>query len=80
MKQPQQCIPTIPNSTGQQARSDKQKAKRFTEHIKFVSPFTSLISIDDEMDIQNNLEAPFQLDLPVNIIKISEVKNIDENE
>ena len=81
MKQPQQCIPPILSSTGQWARSDDEKAKRFAEHLeKVFTPFTFSNPINDEAEIQNYLEAPFQLDLPVKNIKISEGKSIIQNE
>ena len=40
MKQLQQCIAPILNSTGQGARNDEEKAKFFVQHLKEILHFS----------------------------------------
>lgn len=77
IKQPQQHIPPIKDRTGNWARSDKEKGLAFAKHLESVfMPFSSTLPAEQEAEINEFLQAPFQMDLPVKKFKTSEVKSI----
>jgi len=56
---------------------DKQKATAFAEHLASVfQPFPSQLSVMAEETINNDLNAPHQMALPMKEIRINEVKHI----
>jgi hypothetical protein len=59
------------------ARTDKQKATAFAEHLASVfQPFPSHLSVVKEDTINNDLNAPHQMDFQMKKIQINEVKNV----
>jgi hypothetical protein len=59
------------------ARTDKQKATAFAEHLASVfQPFPSQVSTMEEETITNELNAPHQITLPMKKIRLNEVKNV----
>lgn len=71
IKQPKKQNPPIKTSNGTWARSDKEKANKFAEHLSKV--FTPLATNDrrEEESIETLLHAPGQLDFPIpNFTKI----------
>ena len=77
MNQPQTSIPPIKLADGNWARDAKEKANAFANHLQTVfKPFPSVISDKEEATINNFLDAPFQMDLPIKNFKYTEVKTI----
>lgn len=77
IKKIQENMPPIRASDGSWARTDKQKANVFAEHLeKVFQPFPSEISQEQEDTITATLEHPHQMALPIKAIKLSEVKNM----
>lgn len=77
LKQPQQANPPIrlPDSTW--AKTNQQKASAFAEHLeKVFQPFPAVIPHNEEEEIHQYLQAPFQLSPPIKKIKASEVRQI----
>jgi hypothetical protein len=57
--------------------TDRQKADVFAEHPTSVfQPFPSKLSVKEEETINNHLNSPHQMALPMRKILINEVKNI----
>jgi len=57
--------------------TDKQNATAFAEHLASVfQPFPSQLSVTEEETINNNLNVPHQIALPLKKIRINEVKNV----
>jgi hypothetical protein len=55
--------------------TDKQNATAFAEHLASVfQPFPSQLSVMEEETINNNLNVPHQIALPMKKIRINEVK------
>jgi hypothetical protein len=72
----QQHIPPIIINYNSWARTDKQKATAFAEHLPSVcQPFPSQPSVMEEETINNDLNASHHMVLPVKKIRINEVKN-----
>ena len=77
IKQPQHQIPPIRINRNTWARTDKQKATAFAEHLTSVfQPFPSQLSAMDEETIKNELNAPHQMALRMKKIRINEVINV----
>jgi len=56
---------------------EKQTAMAFAEHLASVfQPFPSHLSVMEEETINNDLNTPHQMVLPMNKILINEVKNV----
>ena len=56
---------------------DKQKATAFSEHLALVfQPLQSQLSVTEEKTINNDLNTPHQMALPLKKIRINEVKNV----
>lgn len=83
LKQPQQYIPPLrkfTNTTLQWARTNKEKAELFANHLADVfKPFASKITNEEEACISHFLEVPFQMDLPISNIRMTEVNKIIKN-
>jgi hypothetical protein len=80
MKRPHHHIPPIPINHNSWARTDKQKATAFAEHLASVfQPFPSQLLVMAEETINNGLNAPYQMALPMKKILINEVKHIQYN-
>jgi hypothetical protein len=80
LKHPQTRIPPIKKADGSWARSAKEKAQAFAEHLVTVfQPFPSESPAEDEIKIHEFLDAPFQMDFPIRKIKCTEVKEIIQN-
>lgn len=76
LKRPQQTDLPIKDENNQWARNDKQKTEVFVKHLKKVfEPFQSEVTAEDEDEIKQFLETPFQMEVPIKKIKISEVKS-----
>src|SRR5204862_4697938 len=77
MNQPQTSIPPIKLADGNWARDAKEKANAFANNLQTVfKPFPSVIPDEEEATINNFLDAPFQMDLPIKNFKYTEVKTI----
>ena len=77
IKQPQHQISPIRINRNTWARTDKQKAMAFAEHLASVfQPFASQLSAIGEETIKNELNAPHQMALPMKKIRINEVINV----
>jgi hypothetical protein len=56
---------------------DKQKATAFAEHLASVfQPFAFQLSVMEEETMNDDLNAPHQMALPMKKIRINEVKNV----
>jgi hypothetical protein len=65
IKQPQHQIPPIRINHDTWARTDKQKATAFTEHLASVfQPFPPQLSVMEEETINNELNVPHKMALP----------------
>ena len=77
MKRPQHHMPPIRINHNTWARTDKQKAMAFAEHLASVfQPFPSQLSVMEEETINNDLNAPNWMALPMKEIRINEAKHI----
>jgi hypothetical protein len=75
MKRPQHHIPPIRINHNTWARTDKEEATASAEHLTSVfRPFPSQLSVKEEGPINNDLNAPHQMALPMKKIRINEVK------
>jgi hypothetical protein len=80
-KKPQHQIPPIRINHNTWARTDKQKAKAFAEHLASVfQTFPSQLSAMEEETINNELNSPQQMALPMKKIRINDVKNVIQHE
>jgi hypothetical protein len=77
MKRPEHHIPPVRINHNTWARMDKQKATAFAEHLALVfQPFPSQLSVMEKETMNNDLNAPHQMALPIKKIRINEVKNV----
>lgn len=77
IKNPQQPIPPIRTSDGNWAKSSKDKAKLFAEHLtKVFTPLPQEASKNEEDVINHYLKAPLQMEMPIKKITTKEVYNI----
>lgn len=77
LKQNQLHIPPIRDSNNKWARNDQEKADMFSNHLKNVfTPFPSTISQADEKEIEDFLDSPFQMELPIDKFQTREIKSI----
>ena len=77
MKQPKQAIPPIRSKNGKWARSNKDKAVLFANHLKEVfQPHTSENLPAEEEKTEEFLNSPYQMSLPIKPFQINEVKTI----
>ena len=75
MKQPQTQIPPIRLKDENWARDPKAKAQAFAEHLMTVfQPYPPDNAVEDEIKINEYLEAPFQMDFPIKKFNCNEVK------
>jgi len=75
MKRSQQHIPPIRINHNTWARMDKQIATAFAEHLASVfQPLPSQLSVTEEETINNDLNAPHQMDLPMNKSESTKLK------
>jgi len=72
LKQPQHTKLPIKKANGQWTRTDQEKSEAFSDHLKGV--FTPWESTTDN-EVNQFLEAPFQLDLPLKTFRVEEVWN-----
>lgn len=81
LKRPQQYHPPIKNKNNEWAKTSKEKALAFGEHLMNVfQPFSDEIPREKLEEVEEFLEAPFQLSLPTTKVKIKEVKATIKNE
>lgn len=81
LKQPQQYIAPIKDSTNKWARNDKEKAYMFANHLADIfKPFAQTISNIDETEIINLLEVPFQMTPPMKVFTTGEIKSVIRND
>jgi hypothetical protein len=77
MKGPQHHITPIRINHNSWAKTDKQKATAFAQHIATVfQPFPSQLSVMGEETINNDLNASHQIALAMKKIRNNEVKNV----
>jgi len=77
MKHPQQHVPPLQLHNDTWARTNKQKATAFAEHLATVfRPFPSQSTAMDEETILHGLNAPHQMALPFKIIRPHEVVQV----
>jgi len=77
MKRPQHHIPPIRINHNSWAKTDKQNVTAFAEHLALVfQHFPSQLSVTEEETINNDLNAPSQMALPMKKIRINKVKNV----
>lgn len=77
IRKTQDFVPPIRKNDGSWARTDKEKANVFAEHLANVfQPFPSEISQEEDDAIISVLEHPYQMAPPIKAIKLSEVKNM----
>lgn len=75
-KQPQRTISSLRKDVWKWATSDKQKTKLFAEHsIKVFQPFKSQISTAEEIEIQQYLYTPGQLELLIKPFRAAMTKD-----
>lgn len=73
-------IPPIRKENGEWARSDAEKAATFANHLaKVFQPYPQEITDEEETEIRDYLEAPFQMSPPIKKITIAEVKTTINN-
>lgn len=73
LKQPQLHIPPIRTTTGEWARTDTEKVEAFAKHLSNVfQPFVDTV-IQEEEEISEQLEAPFQLSPPIKAFSPGEI-------
>jgi hypothetical protein len=71
MKRPQHHIPPTRLNHNTRARTEKQKATAFAEHLALVfQPFPSQLSVMEEETIINYSNAPHPMALPMKKIRI----------
>lgn len=78
LKQPQQTIPPIRRNDGSWAKSDSEKAEVFVEHLGKVFQPDEAISATERDEIQNLLDVPLQLSLPIKYFSVNEVRKMIE--
>ena len=77
IKQLQYQIPPIRINHNTWARTDKQKAMAFAQHLASVFQlFPSQLSATEEETTMNELYVPHQMTIPTKKIRINEVKNV----
>lgn len=77
MKRPIQQIPPLRDNTGTWARSNNEKAKAFAEYLSNVfKPYNIEPNDEDNNEIQNFLNIPFQLDLPIKKFTPKEIQMV----
>lgn len=75
LKRPQRHIPPIKMNNGEWARTEKEKASTFGEHLqKTFQPYPSEIPDFENDEITKFLNSPLQMDVPIKNFSISEVK------
>jgi hypothetical protein len=76
IKKPRTFLPPIKKPNGDWAKTDQEKAENFAEYLTTVfQPADNEASQDTENEIQQSLETPHQMSLPVRKITIQEVKH-----
>lgn len=81
LKRPQQHIPPVKRSNGEWARTDMEKANAFAEHLQETfKPYPSQITNEQNSDIINFLDAPFQMNKPIKKFSVREVAKVIRNE
>lgn len=77
IKQPQQRNPPLRLENGEWARTNKEKAQAFAEHLeKTFTPFPSETPKEEEDIIFNYIDSPLQMELPIKKVKVKEVKYV----
>ena len=77
LKQPQNTNPPIRTPQGGWARNNKEKAKIFAEHlVQVFQPHPTELTPEEEEEIQQFLELPYQLEYPIKPFQTNEIKNI----
>jgi hypothetical protein len=80
MKRPQHHILPVRINHNNWDRTDKQKGTAFAEHFASVfQPFPSQLSVMEKETINNDLNVPHKMALPVKKIQINEVKHVIPN-
>lgn len=81
VKQPQQFIPPIKLADGSWARTNKEKATIFANHLQTVfQPFPREITEEEEQEIHECLATPDQMELPIKKFKVKEVQDMINND
>lgn len=77
LKQPQQVNPPLRKNDNSWAKSNEEKASLFAVHLQNVfTPNPREISVVEEEEIHSLLAEPYQLELPLKNILVSEVKQV----
>jgi hypothetical protein len=77
IKHPEQHIPPLRTTHNTWARTDKQKATAFAEHLTTVfRPFPSQLTALDEETILRELNVPHQMAFPLRKIRVHEVEHV----
>ena len=77
IKHPQHHIPPLRATNSTWARTDKQKAAAFAQHLTTVfRPSPSKQTAMEEETLRNELNVPYQMALPLRKIRIHEVESI----
>lgn len=81
LKRPQQMNPPIRNEVGEWAKTNRDKAETFMQHLKKVfTPFPNEACQDTTEEIENSLKIPHQMSLPMRKIGLNQVKNVIKHE
>lgn len=81
LKSPQVSIPPIKDENNKWARNDKEKANVFAQHLaKVFQPYPPSSSAEEEDDIMEFQETPFQMDFPIKKFRLKEVEKIIYND
>lgn len=77
INQSNQPISAVRSADGTWARTSEEKANAFANHLSEVfKPYPSEINIAEERELQNTIETPFQMDLPLKNFTIGDVRSI----
>lgn len=75
LKRPIQPVPPLQKEDGTWARSSKEKAEMFANHLsKVFQPFPCTINAEEDNHIAEYLDTPLQLSLPIKYFTPGEVK------
>ncbi|PNF19341.1 putative RNA-directed DNA polymerase from transposon X-element [Cryptotermes secundus] len=81
LKRPQVPAPPIKTDEGNWARSNQEKAATFAKHLsKVFKPFDTETTQEEEYEINNFLDAPYQMNLPMRNFKYKEVETVIKKE
>jgi hypothetical protein len=74
-KRPKNMVPPLRKTNGSWAQSGDDKANTFAEHLSDVfQPFPSeVININEELEIQDFLQTPFQMAMPIQSFEFDDI-------